>query len=113
MRYLDFQLGRTNVPLSALLPVLHAPRHAAGPNGSVGLGWQMRLRADGTKTIFKDGATPGYSTFMIFTPSTQSGAVVMSNHRGCKVQRMGAQIVGGLNAPRESPFEPAASEEEP
>ena len=40
MRYLDFELGNVDVPLSALLPVLHQPRHAAGPNGgSVGLAW--------------------------------------------------------------------------
>ncbi len=106
MRYLDFELGRTNVALNSLLPVLHQPRHAAGPNGSVGLGWQMRERADGTKTIFKDGATPGFVSFMIFTPGTQSGAVVLSNQRGCQVHRIGGQIVGALNGPAESPFEP-------
>ena len=40
MRYLDFELGNVAVPPSALLPVLHQPRHAAGPNGgSVGLAW--------------------------------------------------------------------------
>ena len=113
MRYLDFELGRTDVALRALLPVLHQPRHAAGPNGSVGLGWQMRERPDGTKTIFKDGATPGYSTFIIFTPTTASGAVILSNHRGCPIQRMGGQIIGALNQPEESPFEPPASDDEP
>ena len=71
-------------------------------NGSsVGLGWQMRERPDGTRTIFKDGATPGYSTFIIFTPTTASGAVILSNHRGCPVQRMGAQIIGALNEPQD------------
>ena len=66
----------------------------------------MRERPDGTKTIFKDGATPGYSTFIIFTPSTASGAVILSNHRGCRIQRMGGQIIAALNQPEESPFEP-------
>ena len=113
MRYLDFELGRTTVALSSLLPALHQPRHAAGPNGSVGLGWQMRERPDGVKTIFKDGATPGYSAFMIFTPSTASGAVILSNHRGCTVQRMGAQIMAGLNERGEIPFEPPLSDDEP
>jgi serine-type D-Ala-D-Ala carboxypeptidase/endopeptidase len=113
MRYLDFELGKTNVALSSLLPALHQPRHAAGPNGSVGLGWQMRERADGVKTIFKDGATPGFSTFIIFTPATASGAVVLSNHRGCQVLRMGAQIIGALNGASESPFEPPLSDDEP
>ncbi len=99
--------------LRSLLSVLHQPRHAAGPNGSVGLGWQMRERPDGTKTIFKDGATPGYSTFIIFTPTTASGAVILSNHRGCPVQRMGGQIIGALNEPEGRPFEPPASDDEP
>jgi hypothetical protein len=101
------------VALSSLLPALHQPRHAAEPNGSVGLGWQMRERPDGVKTIFKDGATPGYSAFMIFTPSTASGAVILSNHRGCTVQRMGAQIMAGLNERGEIPFEPPLSDDEP
>jgi serine-type D-Ala-D-Ala carboxypeptidase/endopeptidase len=113
MRYLAFELGRTDVAPRTLLPVLQQPRHAAGPYGSVGLGWQMRERPDGAKTIFKDGATPGYSTFMIFTPATASGAVILSNHRGCPVQRMGGQIIGALNEPGESPFEPPPSEDEP
>jgi serine-type D-Ala-D-Ala carboxypeptidase/endopeptidase len=113
MRYLDFELGRSDVALRALLPVLHRPRHAAGPNGSVGLGWQMRERPDGAKTIFKDGATPGFSTFIIFSPATASGAVILSNHRGCAVQRMGGQIIGALDQPGEMPFEPPPSEDEP
>jgi hypothetical protein len=73
----------------------------------------MRERPDGVTTIFKDGATPGYSTFIIFTPSTASGAVILSNHRGCPVQRMGGQIIGALNEPDGGPFEPPLSEEEP
>jgi CubicO group peptidase (beta-lactamase class C family) len=97
MRYLDFELGEINVPLSSLLPLLHQPRHAAEPNGSVGLGWQMHERPNGLKTIFKDGAVPGYSSFMIFTPSSASGAVVLSNQTGCPVTRIGAQIIGSLN----------------
>jgi D-alanyl-D-alanine-carboxypeptidase/D-alanyl-D-alanine-endopeptidase len=113
MRYLDFELGKTNVALSSLLPALHQPRHAAGPNGSVGLAWQMLERSDGIEVIFKDGATPGYSTFIIFTPSTASGAVILSNHRDCPVQRMGGQIISALNGHGELPFEPPLLDREP
>jgi CubicO group peptidase (beta-lactamase class C family) len=96
MRYLDFELGRTNVTLTSLLPTLHQPRHAAGPNASVGLAWQMHQGPSGL-TIFKEGDMPGYSAFMIFTPSNANGAVILSNQRGCPVSRMSAQIMGALN----------------
>lgn len=112
MRYLDFELGKINAPLSSLLPVLHQPRHAAGPNGGVGLGWQMHERPDGLKTIFKDGAMPGYSSFMVFTPSSGTGAVILSNQARCPVARIGAQIIGGLNGSGENPPELPPSDDE-
>jgi serine-type D-Ala-D-Ala carboxypeptidase/endopeptidase len=97
MRYLDFQLGRVDIPLRSLLPALHEPRHAVGPNGSVGLGWQMRHGPNG-KIIFKDGAMPGYASFMVFAPSHGTGVVVLSNQAGCAVPKIASQIMGGLNA---------------
>jgi D-alanyl-D-alanine-carboxypeptidase/D-alanyl-D-alanine-endopeptidase len=97
MRYLDFELGRLDVPLRALLPVLHQPRHAAGPNGSVGLGWQMRDGPHG-RIIFKDGALPGYASYMVFVPTQQTGAVVLSNQARCAVQKIAGQIMRELSA---------------
>jgi CubicO group peptidase (beta-lactamase class C family) len=97
MRYLDFELGKINVPLRSLLPLLHQPRHAAEPNGTVGLGWQMHERPNGLNTIYKDGAVPGYSSFMSFTPSSGSGTVILSNQTACPVTKIGAQIMGSLN----------------
>jgi D-alanyl-D-alanine-carboxypeptidase/D-alanyl-D-alanine-endopeptidase len=96
MRYLDFELGRLDVPLRTLLPVLHQPRHAAGPNGSVGLAWQMR---DGpnARIIFKDGAMPGFSSYIAFAPSHGTGVVVLSNQSRCAVQKIAGQIMGALN----------------
>jgi serine-type D-Ala-D-Ala carboxypeptidase/endopeptidase len=96
MRYLDFELGRVDIPLRSLLPALHEPRHAAGPNGSVGLGWQMRGGPDG-KIIFKDGAMPGYASYMAFAPSHGTGVVVLSNQAGCAVPQIASQIMRGLN----------------
>jgi hypothetical protein len=97
MRYLDFELGKINVPLRSLLPLLHQPRHAAEPNGTVGLGWQMHERPNGLNTIYKDGSVPGYSSFMSFTPSSGSGTVILSNQTACPVTKIGAQIMGSLN----------------
>ena len=75
------------MPLRSLLPLLHQPRHAAGPNGSVGLGWEMRERPNGRRMIFKDGAVPGYASYMVFTPSSGSGVVILSNQTGCPVTK--------------------------
>src|SRR5882724_432044 len=96
MRYLDFELGRLDVPLRSLLPVLHQPRHAAGPNGSVGLGWQMRSGAHGS-IIFKGGAMPGYAAYMVFVPTQGTGVVVLSNQAECAVQKIAGQIMGELS----------------
>ena len=110
MRYLDFELGRVNIPLRALLPVLHQPRHAAGPNGSVGLGWQMRDAPHG-RVIFKDGALAGYASYMVFVPSRATGAVVLSNQRGCAVAKIAGQIMAGLSGSGVQEFPSPGSEE--
>jgi len=96
MRYLDFELGRVDVPLRSLLPVLHQPRQAIAPNVSVGLAWQMRDGPNG-RVIFKDGAVPGYTSFMAFTPSHGTGVVILSNQEQCAVSKIASQIMGGLN----------------
>jgi CubicO group peptidase (beta-lactamase class C family) len=108
MRYLDFELGKVDLPLTSLLPAMHRPYHAAGPNSSIGLGWEMRERPDGTKLIFKDGAVTGYAAFIVFSPSDQSGAVVLANQAGCPVGRIAMQImrelkVSGANSSDTSP----------
>jgi CubicO group peptidase (beta-lactamase class C family) len=95
MRYLDFELGRLDVPLRSLLPVLHQPRHAAA-NGSVGLGWQMRDGPHG-KVIFKDGALPGYVSYMVFVPAQGTGVVLLSNQAQCPVNKIAREIMGQLS----------------
>jgi CubicO group peptidase (beta-lactamase class C family) len=95
MRYLDFELGRVNVPLRALLPALHRPRHAAGRQGEVGLAWQMHDIPSG-RVIFKDGAMPGYASYMAFVPARGTGVVVLSNQAHCAVTKIAVQIVAGM-----------------
>jgi hypothetical protein len=34
---------------------------------------------------------------MVFTPSSGSGTVILSNQTGCPVTKIGAQIIGSLN----------------
>jgi D-alanyl-D-alanine-carboxypeptidase/D-alanyl-D-alanine-endopeptidase len=110
MRYLDFELGQLDVPLRSLLAVLHQPRHAAGANGSVGLGWQMRDGPHG-KVIFKDGAMPGYASYMVFVPTQATGVVVLSNQAKCTVRRIAGQIMRELNGADGQDLPPSRSNE--
>ena len=94
---------------------VHAKRyppanHAAGANGSVGLGWQMRNGAHGM-IIFKDGAMPGYAAYMVFVPAQEIGVVVLSNQAQCAVQRIAGQIMGELSGTTEQDLPPSESNE--
>jgi D-alanyl-D-alanine-carboxypeptidase/D-alanyl-D-alanine-endopeptidase len=110
MRYLDFELGRVDIPLRSLLPVLHQPRHAAVPNGSVGLAWQMRNGPNG-RVVFKDGAMPGYASYMAFAPSQGTGVVVLSNQAQCAVPKIASLIMRELNGTDELDLPPSDSGE--
>jgi len=112
MRYLDFQLGRLDTPLNALLPVLYQPRHADGPNSSVGLGWHSHEQAQGLTMIYKGGTTRGYESYIFLTPATASGTVILSNQARCPVGSIGAQIMRMVNGSGLSLPEPTPSGDE-
>src|SRR5262249_61682898 len=96
--YFDFHLGRMEVPPASLLPVMFEPRHASeAPNTSVGLGWEMRNRRDGTKVINKGGSVTGFRSFIVFAPSIQTGAVVLSNKASCRPAKIGTELVSAMN----------------
>ena len=75
--------------------VTKTPKNEDFINGSVGLGWQMRDGAKG-RVIFKDGAMPGFSSYMAFAPSLGTGVVVLSNQAKCPVAKIASQIMAGL-----------------
>src|SRR5262249_11163670 len=112
MRFLDFNLGKVQAPLASLLPAMFEPRHAAGPNGSVGLGWQMRNRPDGTKVINKDGAVTRFRSFIVFAPSIQTGAVVLTNKASCSAAKLGTQLMMAMNGLANDAPELAPQDEE-
>ena len=113
MRYLDFHLGRMQVPLASLLPVMFEPRHASeAPNTSVGLGWEMRNRRDGTKVINKGGSVTGFRSFIVFAPSIQTGAVVLSNKASCRPAKIGTELMIAMNGIENDAPEFALQDEE-
>ena len=111
MRYLGFNMGQMNTPLSALLPDLQRPLHAGGmPGTSVGLAWQMfEMRGTSNLVIWKNGAASGFFSYIGFVRNTGTGAVVIAN-RKAKVGRIAIQILRMLNGA--NVVEPQPSEEQ-
>ena len=98
MRYLAFNMGQTKTPLDALLPDLQKRWHRGGRAGtSVGLGWQMlSMRGTDKTVIWKNGAAPGFFSYIGFVRKTGTGVIVLAN-RKVSVGRIGMQILRILN----------------
>ena len=117
MRYLGFNLGQMNTPLSALLPDLQRPLHAGGmPGTSVGLAWQM-FRMGGTPNvvIWKNGAASGFFSYIGFVRNTGTGVVVIAN-RKAPVGRIAIKILrmlNGANVIEPQPSEAQEPEDQP
>ncbi len=111
MRYLAFELGEAGSPLDSLLPALHQMRFATGQRGGVGLGWHMRNLRDGTPIVWKDGLMPGYSSMMMFAPSSRTGVVVLANQRRCGVGKIASSLLRRLNGLETRPAEPMPAPE--
>jgi len=67
---------------------------------------------DGMPVISKDGLMPGYSSFIIFVPSSHTGAVVLSNQHGCGVRKIGTSLIRRLNGLETQTAEPMAPPED-
>lgn len=99
MKYLSYNLGFENVSINSLLDTLHAIRKDTGKPFLkwMGLGWQISeiYNKPGTKFIWKDGATNGYTSYIAFDTKSKTGVVVLSNSSGAS--DIGNQIINILN----------------
>jgi len=111
MRYLAFNMGQMNTPLSSLLPDLQRDWHAGGMPGTyVGLACQMfQMRGTDHTVIWKNGAASGFFSYIGFVKETGTGVVVLANHR-VRVGRIAVHILRMLNGA--NIVEPQPSEEE-
>ncbi len=98
MRYLAYNMGQMNTPLSSLLPDLQREWHAGGmPGTHVGLAWQMfTMRGTDHTVIWKNGAASGFFSFIGFVRETGTGVVVIAN-RKLRVARIAVRILRMLN----------------
>lgn len=75
--YLEAQLHPpAGKPIGAAITASHAIQAAAMPGKHVALAW---LVDDATGAYFHDGATGGFSSFVMLDPATEIGIVVLAN----------------------------------
>jgi len=76
---LEAVLGYKETPLARAMTAMLSVRRPAGPTRQSALGWDVLRLAPGYEFVFKEGATGGYRSFIVFDPKTRTGAVVLSN----------------------------------
>ena len=93
-RFLAWNMGKLKVnSLNDLLEDLHKPRFALPrPGAGIGLGWQIVPLGGRLSVVWKNGGTPGYSSYIGLVPGANSGIVLLANSTKCPVTRVGAQI---------------------
>ena len=79
LRFLQANLDADNAGVPSLLHDTHVARHSpTTPDGSIGLGWQIR-RAFDRDIVWHNGGTGGYRSFIGFDPKTKTGVVILHN----------------------------------
>jgi len=96
MKFLSFNMGLTQTPLNSILPDLHKSwRPITGQTGkSQGLGWQI-VEAK-TRTVWKNGTTPGFHSYIGFSKAKKSGVFVLSNSLQLNSTNLGRELLGFL-----------------
>ena len=83
---------------SAMAAMLSVRRPTTQPGLVNALGWQIST-PDALEIVWKDGNTPGYSSFMGFNPRTKTGVVVLSNTSTTAVtNRIGMHLLDPTSA---------------
>ena len=96
MKFLSFNMGLTQTPLNSLLPDLHKSwRPVTGqPGRTQGLGWNIYETK--TRTVWKNGTTPGFQSYIGFCKAKKSGVFVLSNSLQLNSTNLGQEMLGFL-----------------
>jgi D-alanyl-D-alanine-carboxypeptidase/D-alanyl-D-alanine-endopeptidase len=79
LRFLAANLGFTRTPLAgAMADEVSVRRPTDAPDEEVAYGWHVHTK-DGKSTIWHNGGTEGYHSFVGFDPKARVGVVVLSN----------------------------------
>lgn len=103
LRFLAAVTGETRNSLSPALQRMLAVRHATNtPRFQAGLGWGM-VGEDGRQLVYRNGGTPGFSSWIGFDPDRRIGVVVLANtNTGPGVDDIGMHLLDPANALRAS-----------
>ncbi|HSS21690.1 MAG TPA: serine hydrolase [Pyrinomonadaceae bacterium] len=106
MKFLSFNMGLTQTPLNSLLPDLHKSWRPAGRAGSFqGLGWNIIQGK--TKTVWKNGTTPGFHSYIGFCKAKKSGVFVLSNSLQLDSTKLGQELLAFLTGDHQHAAETA------
>jgi len=78
LTFLSANLALQPTPLNETLAKTHTPRHPAGKDLEISLGWHMLKKYD-SEIIWHNGGTGGYRSFIGFDKKSGTGVVVLSN----------------------------------
>lgn len=98
LKLLSAVLGYQRTSLApALAGMLNVRRATSTPGLTNALGWQISM-PDGLQIVWKDGETPGYSSFLGFNAKAGVGVVVLSNTSTARgVNDIGMYILDGAS----------------
>ncbi|HKB69110.1 MAG TPA: serine hydrolase [Pyrinomonadaceae bacterium] len=96
MKFLSFNMGLTQTPLNSILPDLQKSwRPITGKTRKFqGLGWQIVETK--TRTLWKNGGTPGFRSYIAFCKAKKSGVFVLSNSLQLNSTDLGQELLGFL-----------------
>jgi serine-type D-Ala-D-Ala carboxypeptidase/endopeptidase len=98
LQLLSAVLGYRRTSLApAMAAMLNVRRATSTPGLTNALGWQVSM-PDGLQIVWKDGETPGYSSFLGFNAKAGVGVVVLSNTSTARgVNDIGMYILDGAS----------------
>jgi serine-type D-Ala-D-Ala carboxypeptidase/endopeptidase len=98
LKFLSAFLGYTKTPLApAMARMLNVRRATSEPGLTSALGWEISM-PDGWEIVWKDGITPGYSSFLGYNTRARVGVVVLSNTSTARgVSDIGMYILDGAS----------------
>jgi len=79
--FLAAAMGLQHTPLDSAFRLAAEPQFDAGPGGTmrIGLGWHVRLGAEGRRIVWHNGGTGGYHSWAGYDPARRVGVVVLAN----------------------------------
>jgi CubicO group peptidase (beta-lactamase class C family) len=98
IKYLAFQMGKTDkLEFKDGLTLMQKRRFETDiPKTAIGMGWHISESMWDRTTIWHNGGTGGYSSFIGFIPETNTGVVVLSN-QSTSVDGVAIEVLKYLN----------------